>query len=199
MDGLVQYFNSLFESGMFTWVVMPILIFLARVTDVSLGTFRIIFTSRGRRYLAPLFGFIEVFIWITAMGQIIKNVNNVAAYLAYAAGFAAGNYVGMVLEDRLAIGTLLVRVIVPGSAAQLCDDLRQAGFGVTRVEARGASDRVTLVYTIVPRKSLQEVVDIIHGTHPKAFLSVEEVRSTLQGIFPPRQRAPFSFHLRKSK
>ncbi|HEX2991004.1 MAG TPA: DUF5698 domain-containing protein, partial [Anaerolineales bacterium] len=88
----------------FTWVILPLIIFLTRVLDVTLGTLRIIFISRGRKYLAPLLGFIEVLIWITVVSQIIGGASNFAAYFAYAAGFAVGNYVGMWIEERLAIG-----------------------------------------------------------------------------------------------
>lgn len=96
-----------------TWIGLPLLIFFARVFDVSLGTLRIIFTARGRRYLAPLLGFVEVFIWIVIVSQITRGADNLAAYLAYAAGFAAGNYVGIWIDNRLAIGNLILRMILP--------------------------------------------------------------------------------------
>ena len=92
----------------FPWVILPFIIFAARVFDVTLGTMRIIFLSRGKKYLAPLLGFVEVLIWITVVSQIVGGAHNIVAYIAYAAGFAAGNYVGMVIEDKLAIGTLVV-------------------------------------------------------------------------------------------
>ena len=202
MTDFMTPLQNLFDSGVFTWVIMPILIFLARVTDVTLGTFRIIFTSRGKRSLAPIFGFVEVFIWIVAISQIMRNVNNIAAYLGYAAGFATGTYIGLSLEEKMAIGTLIVRVIVKQNPTNLIDQLHEAGFGITYVDAHGASGKVSLIYTIVKRKDLAEVVNIIHLHHPKAFLSIEEVRSTQEGVFPIHQRRPSlvnHFILRKSK
>lgn len=180
--------TTIIDPEVYAWVVLPILVFLARVTDVSLGTLRIIFIARGRRKLAPLLGFFEVLIWIVVVSQVMQNLHSPLAFIAYAAGFATGNYVGMRIEDKLAIGTLVVRVIVPHDAAPLMAQLSTAGYGVTSIDAHGSTGQVTLIYTIVKRKDLHNVMTIIQDTHPKAFTSVEEVRSTHEGIFPARTR-----------
>lgn len=171
----------------FDWyslVILPILVFVARFVDVTLGTMRIIFTSRGRRNLAPVLGFIEVFIWIAMVGQIVKSANSLNAYLGYAAGFALGTFVGMLLEERLAMGTLVVRVILANDAEKLTTALRAVGFGVTTVRGEGAQGPVTLLYTVVQRKNLEAVTQIVHQTCPGAFFAVEEVRMAERGIFP---------------
>ncbi len=184
----------------YTWVILPVIVFLARLTDVTLGTMRIIFVSRGKKYLAPLLGFVEVFIWITIVSQIVRGAQNIAAYLAYAAGFAVGNYVGMLVEERLAIGTLVVRVILPKDGSALMDRLRTEGYGVTYVNGQGASGPVMLIDTVVMRKELPHVVSLIREMHPKAFFTVEELRSSQQGIFPVRASSPLDrFTRRKSK
>lgn len=185
------------EIDWYTWLFLPLLIFIARVIDVSLGTLRIIFTARGKRQLAPLLGFIEVFIWVAVISQMVRGVNHVVAYLAYAAGFAAGNYVGMWIENRLAIGTVVLRIILAQSGDILANTLHEAGYGVTRVDGMGANGPVKLIYTIVRRKALPGVLEIIHQTTPKAFIAIEEVRSTEQGIFPYGAKFPPSF--RKGK
>ena len=97
----------------YAWVMLPIIVFSARVVDVSLGTMRIIYTSRGKRNIASLLGFVEVFIWIVVVSQIIRNVQSLPAYIAYAAGFATGTFVGMKIEEGLALGTLVLRIILP--------------------------------------------------------------------------------------
>lgn len=179
------------EISFYTWIGLPLLIFFARVVDVSLGTLRIIFTARGKRYLAPLLGFVEVFIWIVIVSQITRGADNLVAYLAYAAGFAAGNYVGIWIENRLAIGTLILRTILPDEGTQatgLAAILHQAGYGVTRVSGEGANGPVQLIYTVIRRKDLQQVSALIRQTHPRAFLTVEEVRSVAEGIFPPNRQ-----------
>jgi uncharacterized protein YebE (UPF0316 family) len=189
--------ESLLTPEIIAWVGLPLLIFVARVIDVSLGTLRIIFTSRGKRYLAPLLGFVEVFIWVSVISQITRAAQGLPAYLAYAAGFAAGNYAGMLIEDRLALGTVILRIILASGAETLAQDLYSAGYGVTRVDGQGANGPVKLIYTIVKRKDLPVVLGIIHQVAPKVFLSIEEVRSTEQGIFPSGRGGALS--IRKSK
>jgi uncharacterized protein YebE (UPF0316 family) len=175
---------NFFDSNLYFWVVLPILVFFARVSDVTLGTLRIIFISRGKRNLAPLLGFVEVFIWITIVSQIVSHAQNILAYLAYAAGFATGAYVGMYIEDRLALGTQIILTIVQNNSHELVDNLHSAGYGVTCVDGQGANGPVILIYTIVLRKYISDVLTIIHRTHPHAFLSIEDLRSTREGIFP---------------
>ena len=184
----------------YTWIALPLLVFLARVVDVSLGTIRIIFTSRGKKRLAPLLGFVEVFIWVSVIAEITKGAHNIAAYLAYAGGFATGNYIGMWIEERLAIGNLVVRAILSENRTGLIEELRAAGYGVTSVNAHGAKGPVKLVYTIVSRKDLPNVIETIHNTYPKTFFTVEELRSVEQGVFPVRTTIrQDTFFGRKSK
>ncbi len=175
---------SFLDSNLYIWVVLPIMVFFARVTDVTLGTMRIIFVSRGKRNVAPILGFFEVFIWITIVSQIVSHAHNLLAYVAYAAGFAVGNYIGMYIENRLAIGTQIVLAIVQDHASQLVTHLRAAGYGATSVDGSGANGAVNLIYTIVRRRNLDNVLSIIHESHPNAFLSIQEVSSTQAGIFP---------------
>jgi len=178
--------SSFFTLSDFTsWVILPLLVFFARILDVSLGTMRIIFTSRGKRHLAPFLGFVEVFIWVVVISQIVGNLSNIAGYFAYAAGFAAGNYVGIFIEEKLALGTLIIRAILNETSVELIDRLRSAGFGVTSFIAQGATGPVTVVYTVFRRKELNQVVDIIRQVNPKIFYTVEEIRSAREGIFHP--------------
>lgn len=170
----------------YSWVILPLFVFFARVTDVTLGTMRIIFLSRGKKIIAPLLGFVEVFIWITVVSQIVGGAHNFMAYLAYAAGFAVGNYIGMSIEEKLAIGILVVRAFLSKNGKPLIDRLHSEGYGVTHVDGFGANGPVQVVYTIVMRRELPDVVGIIQETHPKAFFTVEELRSVQQGIFPVR-------------
>lgn len=168
----------------YVWVGLPLLIFLARVFDVTLGTLRIIFTSRGFRNLAPALGFIETFVWIIAVSSLVKHAQNVAAYVGYASGFAMGTFVGMFLENKLAVGTVTFRAIIRRDTKELVKTLIDSGFGITIVDGQGSSGKVKIIYTTVKRQDLPVVIDIFHRIVPGAFLSVEEVRSTEQGIFP---------------
>jgi len=182
----------------YVWVGLPLFIFLARVFDVTLGTLRIIFTSRGLRKLAPVLGFIETFVWIVAVSSLVKHAQNLAAYVGYAGGFATGTFVGMFLENKLAMGTVTVRAIIRRDPKELIEILHDAGFGVTAVEGQGSAGTVKIIYTTLKRQDLPVVVDIFHRVLPGAFLSVEEVRSTEQGVFPT-QKNQFSRKLSLKK
>lgn len=171
------------NTDIFSWVVLPILIFISRIIDVSIGTIRIIFVSRGKKNLAPLLGFFEVLVWIIAISQIMKHLDNIACYFAYAAGFAMGTFVGMILEEKLAIGMLVIRVILAKDECGLRKRLHDAGFGVTVVDAKGANGDVKIVYTIIKRKELEEALGIITRCNAKAFYSIEDARTVNQGIF----------------
>lgn len=187
---------SFLSSDIFQWVVLPGLIFLSRILDVTIGTIRIIFVSKGKKFLAPMFGFFEVIIWLVAISQIMKNLSNVACYLAYGAGFATGNFVGITIEERLAMGLQEVRVITAREAAALIQTLARAGYGVTSVDAHGANGTVTLVSTIIKRKDLPNVVTLIKEFDPKAFYSVEDTRSVNEGVFPRRDsRRSLGLHI----
>lgn len=168
----------------YAWVILPLIIFVARIFDVTLGTLRIIFVARGKRNLAPILGFFEVLIWIVIISQLVQNLESATAYIGYAAGFAAGNYFGMWLEDKLALGTYILRMITAEEPDELVERLRQAGFGVTSVLGEGKSGAVHLIYTFVKRRDVEQVLSIIHEVKPNSFLSMEEVRSTEKGIFP---------------
>lgn len=112
-------FSHMFESEIIILWLIPLLIFLSRVVDVSIGTIRIIFISRGWKFVSAGLGFIEVFIWVLAISQIMKNLDNVWAYFAYALGFACGTYVGMLIEEKIAVGTVLFQVITKKTCAEI--------------------------------------------------------------------------------
>lgn len=171
----------------YSHLILPLLIVLARICDVSVGTLRIIFVARGQKRIAPVLGFIEVFIWVVAIGQIMQNLNNWTTYLAYALGFALGNFAGMWIEEKLAMGVLVVRVITRRDAQPLISHLREHDWGVTVVNAEGATGPVHIIYTVIPRQHLAGVIRIINQFNPHAFYSVEDVRQVREGIFPRQE------------
>jgi uncharacterized protein YebE (UPF0316 family) len=176
------------QSYLFTWVILPILIFVSRIADVSIGTVRVILVSRRLKYLAPLAGFFEVLIWIIVISQIMQNLSSPICYVAYAGGFATGNYVGILLADKLSIGMVMVRVILSKRANGLIDRLRERRYGVTSLDGQGATGPVQIVFTIVPRCEAQTVVDLVKESNPDAFYSIEEVDFVEKGVFPLRRQ-----------
>lgn len=179
--------SILLSLNLYTWFVLPFLIFIARVTDVSMGTVRVIFVSRGFKYLAPIVGFFEILIWLMAIGQIMKNLSNPACYIAYAGGFAMGNFVGIWIAEKLSLGLVLIRVVTQKGALPLVDALRSEKYGVTSVDADGRSGPVKVVFTIVQRRDVRAVVDLIKNFNPHAFYSIEEVGFVEKGVFPLRE------------
>ncbi len=176
---------SFLDSAFFGWVIVPLLIFGARIIDVSLGTVRIIYISRGMKVLSPIFGFFEIMIWLLAIGQIMQNLTNIVYYFAYALGFSAGNFVGIIIEERLAMGRVVIRIITQIDATVLVEKLRKSGYGVTVANAEGSTGPVRLIFTIVERKEMEKVITLVKQFNPKAFFSVEDVRTAREGIFPP--------------
>jgi uncharacterized protein YebE (UPF0316 family) len=192
--------TSFYDSDLFSYVLLPLLIFMARICDVSIGTMRIIFVSKGKRNIAPVLGFFEVLIWITAISKIMQNLDNYINYIAYAAGFATGNYVGMIIEEKLAMGIQMIRVFAHEKGPELVQLLNLSGYGATVVEANGAREKVHLIYTIVQRNKLTDVLEVINRFDPKAFYTIEDVKAVNEGIFAPKKSNsifPFSNVLRK--
>lgn len=167
----------------------PVLIFALRIVDVSLGTVRLMITVRGHRGWAALAGFLEVLIWIVAVGSALQHLDSAYHVVAYAGGFATGNYVGIVLENALALGTVVVRAIIPnedgGTTAQ---ELRREGYTVTEVDGRGRDGPVDVLNIVVARRYAPSVIEAIEQQGPRSFITVEELRTTDRGSLRPSDR-----------
>jgi uncharacterized protein YebE (UPF0316 family) len=158
------------------YVLIPLFICFARITDVTLGTLRIIVVSKGMKYLASVLGFFEVLIWLFAIGLIMKNLTHYYNYVAYATGFGIGNFIGIQLEERLALGNVLLRIITRKNVAAFLDYLKSAGYGFTKVNAEGAFGPVSVIFTIIKRKELKATIDNVKKFNPNAVYSVEDVK-----------------------
>lgn len=166
---------KLFHSPYFDFLVLPVLIFCLRICDMTLDTLRIIFMTKGLRRLAPVIGFFEILIWIIAITRIMQNLNNWICYVAYAGGFATGNFVGMWVDEKLAIGHELIRVITRMDATKLAEALRAGGYGVTTVKASGMQGEVGIVYIVANRRYQKHVIEIVQQYNPKAFVTVQTI------------------------
>jgi len=171
------------NSDLFRYLMLPLFIFLARIMDVTLGTIRIIFVTKGIRKVAPIFGFFEVLIWLLAISRIMQDLDNWLCYIAYAAGFATGNFVGMYFEEKLAIGHELIRVITRKDASGLIAELRTRGYGVTSVKAQGTEGEVAIIFVIARRSRIPEVLDMINQFNPRALYTVESIKYVNREIF----------------
>jgi len=167
--------------------LLPILIFFGRICDVTLGTMRIIFVSKGEKYKAPLIGFVEVFIWVVIISQILSRANDLLAYLSYAGGYAAGNYVGILLEQRIAYGIVLCRVYTQKNGMKLVQLLNESNYGATLMQGTGSTQKVDIIETVIDRKEMKSLEKILTEFDPNIFYVVEDVRNKQNGIFRKRK------------
>lgn len=166
----------------YPWL-LPVMIFFGRICDVTLGTLRIIFVSKGERYKTPIVGFFEVFIWVVIISQIFSHANSIVAYLSYAAGYAAGNYVGILVENKIAFGYQLIRAYTRKEATELIKLLNKKNIGATFVQGEGAVSQVHIVEIVIDRKSMNQALDVISGFDKDVFYLVEDIRYKRKGIF----------------
>lgn len=172
-----EYFNALgIPKEVFDYLIMPLLIFFARVMDVSINTLRIMFVLNGKKKIAPILGFFEAMIWLLAIGQIFQNINNPMSYIAYAGGFAMGTFVGMTIEERLALGRVLVRVITPEPMPDLIEYMKDRNYRFTSVGAEGRYGKVNLLFTVMKREDLQKYIEKVKSLNDKAFYTIESVK-----------------------
>ncbi|MEX0599152.1 MAG: DUF5698 domain-containing protein [Rhodothermales bacterium] len=198
-------------DSVFAAPIGALLIALLRVADVSMAMMRMILAVRGHRLVASLLGFVEVLIWLVAVGMAIEHLNSILHVLGYAGGFAVGTYVGIWLEEYVALGTSVVHAVVRRSAPDSNQEqgsvaaarqLRDGGFAVTELEGRGRESSVDILNVVVPRRRVSQVIDIIRRSDPSAFVSIEEVRSVQGGhSLPAVRKLPFlsSLSLRRSQ
>jgi uncharacterized protein YebE (UPF0316 family) len=174
MQDLLHSFGI--SENLLNYVLMPLLIFVARIGDVSINTLRIMFMMNGKKNIVPILGFFEAMIWLLAIGQIFQNVDNPLSYIAYAGGFATGTYVGMTLEEKLAIGRVLVRVITPEPHPDLLEFMKVRNYRFTNVGGEGRYGKVNLLFTVMKRDTLHEFISKVKEVDEKAFYTIESVK-----------------------
>jgi len=167
----------------------PFLIFGLRIIDVSLATLRMLLSMRNARTLVPFIGFFESLIWVVAVGTAIMNLHSVWHILGYSAGFASGTVVGLWLEGKLAVGLATVRVICTFEGEAVADALRKRGFGVTSFPGFGRQGPVEMMYAVVKRRHIPEVIAEVEAVDADAFISVEEPRTIRRGWMFSKRRS----------
>ena len=171
------------SDALFDYLIMPLLIFMARVADVSINTLRFMFMMNGKKNIVPILGFFEALIWLLAIGQIFQNIDNPLSYLAYAGGFAMGNYVGMTIDEKLALGRVLVRVITPNPLPILLEFMKEKNYRFTSVDAEGRYGKVNLLFTVMKRDQLPEFISQVKQMDEKAFYTIESVKRVSEDDF----------------
>lgn len=168
-------------------IIPPLLltvgIFFLRVTDMSLDTLRVLFVIRGRRPLAWVLGFMQSALWVIAITSVLNNLDNLWNIVAYASGFATGNVVGMIIEERLAIGHSHLRIISSRRGDAIVEAVRAAGYAATEVAGRGKDGTVALISCSVRRRDISRVQKEIYKVDPDAFVTLEEIRPLHRGYW----------------
>lgn len=164
------------NPDIFHFVILPALIFMARIVDVSINTLRIIYMLHGKKFIAPLLGFFEALVWILVISQVFQNLGSMITYVAYAAGFGTGIFVGMLIEERLAIGRVVIRVITQKTDAELIEFLKHKNFRYANVDAESENGPVNILFTVIKRDQLKDTLLTIKKYNPQAFYTVEGVK-----------------------
>jgi len=166
-------------------ILLGLVIFLARVTDVSMGTMRTISIVQGRTRIAFLLGFIEVSMWLVIISTVIHRIEEKPILgVFYALGFSIGNVVGIILEKRLAYGHIILRIISTQSGKTIAEKIRQTGHAVTTFQGEGLSGPVTMLYVVCPRREQNDVVQVVRRIEPDAFYTVD-LAGSVSKIYRP--------------
>ena len=162
-----------------------LLIFSLRIIDVSIGTVRMLYAMRGRKYIASCLGLVESGIFIFAISSALRDASgNPYKMVGYAAGFATGTFIGMSLEGWIASGTILARIVTKTAGPALSTALHEAGFGMTALDGAGHQEDVQLLFVVAPRRRGKELVSIVAGIDPEAFMTIDRVNLARGGYFP---------------
>jgi len=159
------------------------LIFALRVSDMTLDTLRVLVVMRGRKGIAWVLGFFQALIFVIAITTVLSNLDNPLNILGYAAGFATGNVIGMLIEERLAIGHIQLSIVSPRRGSALAERLRAEGYAITEISARGKDGVVTLLSCSVLRKNVAKVQQLVNEVDDSAFITAEDVRSVRRGFW----------------
>jgi len=159
------------------------LIFILRVSDMSLDTLRVLFVMRGRKSIVWVLGFFQATIFILAISIVLRDLDSPLKIIAYAAGFATGNVIGIWIEEKLAVGHVQIRIISPRLGSAIAEKLREEGYAVTEVAARGKDGMVGLLNCSVRRRRVNHVRMIVNQIDPDAFITAEDVRPVRRGFW----------------
>lgn len=172
---------DVFSNNIFVYVIIPLLILVARIIDVSLGTIRIILANKGIKLLSAVIGFFEVLIWLLVITTVMKNLTNVVAYLAYAMGFSIGTYFGIYLEEKISIGQVRLRIITKKHMLKMIDDLSTTKYVFISDSVNSAHCKIKIINVFLERKYLKIVIKKIKEIDPNAFYTVEDLKMIKDG------------------
>jgi uncharacterized protein YebE (UPF0316 family) len=152
-----------------------LLIFFSRLADVTIGTLRISMLVQGYRRIATALSFVEALLWLFATGKAIQGLDDPFKFLAFGAGFASGTLLGATINQWLALGSCVIRIIAPVDSPQVADSLRKMGYNMTVLNASGATGEVRLTFGIILKRQQKQVLQVISSVNPNALVSIDAV------------------------
>jgi len=166
----------------FAEIGLIILVFFVRIIDVAMGTFRVIVLVKGKKLLASMIGFFEVFIWFMVIREALSTEEtSIWVAISFALGFAIGSYVGAFLSQKFIGGTLGLQ-IVTNQEKELVNMLREAGYGVTVVDVKGRDeDDKCMLFVEINKKNYNHIYNLIKQHDPKAFIVTSETKNVHNG------------------
>jgi len=171
------------ESISINLILLPLAIFFIRIIDVSLGTIRIIFINRGVKVVSALLGFVEILVWLFAVTQIIQNLNSPIHYIAYAAGFGMGNFVGVSIEKKLSYGHRIITIITQIDSTKLIESFKRLKYGVTVIRGEGKNGPVKIIFSIVKKNQVARAIEAIKQFNPNAFYTMEDIKMVREDVY----------------
>ena len=159
-------------------IFSALIIFSLRLADQSLGTMRALLVSKNKPIYAALIGLVESAIWIVAISQVIKDIDDPVLIGAYAAGFAAGTILGSYIERIVGVGNIIVRVFCPANSPSVAETLRENGHGVTVIDGEGKEGPVKIYLCVIPRRKLKSVLNMIEEINPNAYITTDMANPT---------------------
>jgi uncharacterized protein YebE (UPF0316 family) len=166
-----------------TPVLGAIVIFILRIINISLDTLRVLFMMRGKKPLVWILGFIEALIFVLVITSVLNHIDNPLNVIGYAAGFATGSILGVFIEERLAVGFSEVHIVSPRRGKAIADHLREEGYAVTEIPARGKDGMVSMLSSSVRRRQLSKVEEAVREIDEEAFVTVEDIRPVSRGFW----------------
>ena len=159
-------------------IFSALIIFLLRLADQSLGTMRALLVAKNKPIYAALIGLVESAIWIVAVSQVIKDIDDPVLIGAYATGFAAGTILGSYIERIVGVGNIVVRVFCPASSPSVAETLRDKGYGVTIIDGQGKDGPIKIYLCVIPRRRLKSVLAMIKEINPDSFITTDMANPT---------------------
>jgi len=155
-----------------------LIIFSLRLADQSLGTMRSLLVAKNKPIYAALIGLVESAIWIVAISQVIKDIDDPVLIAAYASGFAAGTILGSYIERIVGVGNIVVRVFSPANSPSVAEALRKNGHGVTVIDGEGKDGSVKIYLCVIPRRKLKSVLNMIEEINPNTYITTDMANPT---------------------